>query len=281
MIIEKNVRFIPTSKKRALLVGINKYQLDGADLRGCVNDVRGVAKILRENYGFVERNMRILLNEQATKKGILNGLKWLIENAHPGEELVYHHSGHGSQMPDFNNDEKDKLDEILVPYDMDWNDPYQLNDDRLHEIFKRLPMGAFLTMICDTCHSGTMTRGIGAAPMNAPRMLPPPDFIMREIAKMEVSNYNKVGEKQRGETPQRHVLLSGCKESQVSMDAFIDNKYQGALTSSFLRVIKNDKIISWRKVHKKVVELLKKQGFAQDPQLRGAKELLERNIFGM
>ena len=26
--------------KRALLIGINQYQIPGADLRGCVNDVR-------------------------------------------------------------------------------------------------------------------------------------------------------------------------------------------------------------------------------------------------
>ena len=26
--------------KRALLIGINKYQMPGADLRGCVNDVK-------------------------------------------------------------------------------------------------------------------------------------------------------------------------------------------------------------------------------------------------
>ena len=40
--------------KRALLIGINRYQIAGADLRGCVNDVQDVAAALVEFYGFAK-----------------------------------------------------------------------------------------------------------------------------------------------------------------------------------------------------------------------------------
>jgi len=38
--------------KRALLVGINKYQVPGADLRGCVNDAEELSEALTKFYGF-------------------------------------------------------------------------------------------------------------------------------------------------------------------------------------------------------------------------------------
>ena len=38
--------------KRALLVGINKYQVPGADLRGCVNDVKDLSEALIKFSGF-------------------------------------------------------------------------------------------------------------------------------------------------------------------------------------------------------------------------------------
>lgn len=32
--------------KRAVLIGINKYRIPGADLRGCVNDVKSIESVL-------------------------------------------------------------------------------------------------------------------------------------------------------------------------------------------------------------------------------------------
>ena len=37
---------------RAVLVGINKYQMANADLNGCVNDVTNVRDILLKFFGF-------------------------------------------------------------------------------------------------------------------------------------------------------------------------------------------------------------------------------------
>ncbi|MBK5102234.1 MAG: caspase family protein, partial [Desulfobacteraceae bacterium] len=37
---------------RALLVGINKYRIPGADLNGCVNDVTNVRDVLLKHFAF-------------------------------------------------------------------------------------------------------------------------------------------------------------------------------------------------------------------------------------
>ena len=101
--------------KKALLVGINRYPDPRNELKGCVNDVRQMAETLKRRYGFPgDRNMRILTDARATTKAILDGLAWLTAGASPGDSLVFHYSGHGSQVPDRNGDEtSDRLDEIL------------------------------------------------------------------------------------------------------------------------------------------------------------------------
>ena len=147
-----------TMKKFALIVGINHYSTPGMDLAGCVNDANNVKQFLLECCGFEEGGIKMLLDEQATKKNILGHLEWLVSKGVDGVELVYYHSGHGSQVFDESGDEADQLDEILIPHDHDWNDPFL--DDYLAKIFSKLPAGAFLSMICDTCHSGSMTKDV-------------------------------------------------------------------------------------------------------------------------
>ena len=43
--------------KRAVLIGINKYQVPGADLQGCVNDVKNLKGALTTYYGFADKDI--------------------------------------------------------------------------------------------------------------------------------------------------------------------------------------------------------------------------------
>ncbi|MBI3303204.1 MAG: caspase family protein, partial [Deltaproteobacteria bacterium] len=43
--------------KKALLIGINRYRIPGADLRGCVNDVKNIQAILTQMYGFAGKDI--------------------------------------------------------------------------------------------------------------------------------------------------------------------------------------------------------------------------------
>ena len=154
--------------KKALLVGINRYPDPRNELKGCVNDVRQMAETLKSRYGFPgDGNMRILTDARATTKAILDGLAWLTAGASPGDSLVFHYSGHGSQVPDRNGDETtDRLDEILCPYDLDWDHP--LTDDDLAAACANVPQGALLTVILDCCHSGTGLREFCPRPAPLP-----------------------------------------------------------------------------------------------------------------
>ena len=259
--------------KKALLVGINIYKPElGADLRGCVNDVETMRKLLVDNFKFLPENVRVLVDERATKQGILDRLGWLLNGAKEGDELVFHYSGHGSQVRDRNGDElDDQLDEILCPHDLDWEDP--LTDDCLAELFRQLPKGVHLTMICDACHSGSMDRNVTVL-KSAKSILPPFDIRSRSCNK--ILPKNRMGKKDKG--TQSHVLISGCKDSQTSADAHIDGRYQGALTWALTKTIRENTGINWREAHTKTAELL--SGYSQEPQLSGDASAIFRNVFG-
>ena len=260
--------------KKALLVGINKYKPElGADLQGCVNDVETMHGILTNKYGFMPENIRTVTDERATRQGILDRLKWLLDGAKAGDELVFHYSGHGSQVRDRDGDElDDQLDEILCPHDLDWDNP--LTDDLLAVLFKQLPKGVYLTMICDACHSGTMSRNINPA-KRVRNILPPFDIRSRYLG--QILPKNKIGKKQT-EGSQNHVLLSGCKDNQTSADAYIDGKYQGAFTWSLATAIRENSDLTWTELHKKSIELL--SGYTQEPQLSGNDSIVSRKVFG-
>ncbi len=87
-------------QKLALLIGINDYE-KVSDLDGCVNDVENMKTLLRDKFGFAEENIKILVNEYATRKAILETFQeHLIARAKQGDLVVFHFSGHGSQMKD-------------------------------------------------------------------------------------------------------------------------------------------------------------------------------------
>lgn len=265
--------------KKALLVGLNKYHPSlHADLRGCVNDVENMRDMLINLFGFDPENIRVVIDDRATFDGITERLSWLLLNSKKDDELVFHYSGHGSQVRDRNGDElDDHLDEILCPYNLDWNNPF--TDDLLAMAFRRVHKHANLTMICDSCHSGTMTRGLGnpgrLGTADRSRFLTPPfDIVSRSMDReLPVST---MGKKQEGS--QRHVLLSGCRDDQTSADAHIDNKYQGAFTWALTTTIRANPNISWKEAHRHAVNRL--QRYTQIPQISGDEDLVSRKVFG-
>jgi len=281
--------------KRAFLVGLNRYPDPRNNLKGCVNDVLLMAKTLREQYGFSgPSDVKLLTDERATTAGIRKGLEWLVAEATAGDSLVFHYSGHGTQVRDVHGDElSDSLDEIICPYDLDWDNPF--TDDDLAQICSRVPKGTLLTVILDCCHSGT---GL--------REFLPPDLPIRYKflpAPVEVRHRSEHGIENRGidrsvtmtgpdrKLPVRRfgvsltttnaVLIAGCRADQTSADAWIDGDYHGALTYYLWRSLRDAK---WKTTYRKLIgatgDALAGHNFDQVPQLEGPARLLASTVFG-
>ncbi len=159
--------------RRALLVGINDYPDPANRLEGCINDVFTMSAVLQES-GFDPEDIRVVLNERATARGIMDRLHWLLDGVRDGDERMLFYSGHGAQMPAYGpNDEPDHVDECLVPYDFDWSPAHAILDNQFCELYSQLPYDSHFVAMFDCCHSGGLARDGG------PRIrgLTPPDDI--------------------------------------------------------------------------------------------------------
>jgi hypothetical protein len=272
--------------KKAVLIGVNKYKIPGADLRGCVNDVNNMQAVLTQFYGFAAGDITVLTDLAATKKNMEAAIRNLVRGARKGDVLLLHYSGHGSNVPDNDGDEADRRDEILCPTDLDWKKP--LRDDWLRKTFDGMRAGVSLTVIMDCCHSGTNTRAI--LPPDAPvieRYLPCPwDLVAaesgRKLKGKLVGTFRAAGKtkKRRGDIVAvdiPEVLITGCRDTQTSADAYIGGSYNGALTYNLVAALKEAKgKISYRDLHARTMAKLKSGDFDQVPQLEGNKPNLDR-----
>lgn len=260
---------------QALLVGINDYKQIN-DLSGCVNDVTNIRDVLLKYFGFTVADIRVLVNSRATKKNILDRLKWLINGAKNGDTLIFHYSGHGTQVRDRDGDDlKDHMDEAICPWDTNWDGGLILDDD-LCNIFQGLPKGVTLEVILDACHSGTGTRELMAMKEMKIRFFPPPVDI--ECSREEGLKINGFGAKS-GLKALNHVLWAGCKDNQTSADALIGNTYNGAFSYYFCRHIRDTQgKLSRVELLRRIRASLRHEGYSQIPQLEVPGPAIEKRI---
>jgi len=146
------------AEDRALIIGIDKYQyIDG--LPGCVTDANNIRQLVLNLNIYKSDQIRLLTDNQAKREDILGGLQWLVDGSRAGDKVLFYFSGHGSQQPDTNGDEDDKLDETLCPVDTSANRTNMVVDDEINNYLQKLS-GRKVLVVIDSCHSGTITKSI-------------------------------------------------------------------------------------------------------------------------
>lgn len=278
-------------KNKALLVGINKYPDPQNELRGCINDILDMEHFIAEtNKVYGKENIKKLTDKQATKKEIVTQIKWLLEGAQAGDQLLFHYSGHGAQAPtNYSKLEPDGLDEIICPYDFDGSNGTTLRDKEFAQLFAGIPRGVHFVWISDSCHAEDLSRDLqmhgepqyryfnGLAQMNK---------IMGNEKRENQERMNEVNEVNAFESYDaatiitaslNGALLSACASHELSADAYINNRFNGAFTHY---LIKNLMQYSNSKSMQAIVQLvnmdLDKNGYDQNPEVEG---LLENKTF--
>lgn len=272
--------------KKALCVGINDYPGDGSDLNGCVNDAKAWAQLLIDQYGFAKNSVMVLTDAQATKANIMAGIKKLLAGAKSGDVLVFQNSSHGTYVADEDGDEE-RFDEAICPYDCADN---LIVDDELRELFGGIGKGVSLTVIADSCHSGTVTRA--AVAENLPGHRTPDDRRVRFLHPTLIGRRgvaNPWGRAVRAasaraakypESKMKDVLLAGCTPNEYSYDALIEGTYHGAMTYYALQAIKAANYqITYAQLHARLRYLLDANGYPQHPQLEGNAKNKKKQIF--
>jgi hypothetical protein len=264
--------------KKALCVGINDYPVAGADLKGCVNDAHDWAELLATQYGFERKNITMLLDKKATKANVLAALDKLLAGAKKGDVLVFTNSSHGTYVADANGDES-RYDEAMCPYDMKKN---LIVDDELRSRFASIPAGVRLTVISDSCFSGTVTRAVND--INTPddrrrRFINPKVLGLREIENVRQRAKPK-STTLHPESKMKELLVSGCRDNQYSFDARFGGRYNGAMTHFALDIIRAANYdITYEQLWNKLVVRLQEEGYDQEPQVEGRTTAKRRKLF--
>jgi hypothetical protein len=258
------------SNKKALCVGINNYPGTSNDLKGCVNDCKSWRELLMKTFGFGQ--VKTLVDKQATKRNIENELNKLVKGSKSGDILVFTYSGHGSSVPDRNSDEPDKKDETLYTYDG------HLTDDVIRKILDQLPDGVRMTVISDSCHSGSITRAVlqdsGSTEVK-PRFMPPEDGrAMMILADLEPRGRVFTSQKVMDE-----VLITGCKSTEFSYDARFNGRAMGAMSFNAIEILKQNPNISYDQFYAALKNRLPSSRYPQTPQLEGKAENRKRKMF--
>ena len=157
---------VTAQTKRALIIGLGEQQDKAWNKINGDKDVPLVQGMLK-SAGF--KSVTTLVNRQATKTGIIGAFRKMAASCKQGDVVYVHYSGHGQQMTDVHNDEKDGLDECWIPYDAyrkasaTYHGEKHLTDDELNVYLNaiRNKEGAKgkLLVVIDACHSGDGTRG--------------------------------------------------------------------------------------------------------------------------
>lgn len=214
----------------ALLVGINEYDPESGvpALRGCVNDVRAMGRLLIDHFGVPADNILTLVDAAATASAIQSAFQsHLIGNAYRwhaqgaiGESkpaFLFYFSGHGSQARDLSGIEPDGMDETLVAHDSRTPGVFDIRDWELGAWLGTLnEVTEEVTVILDCCHSGSGTRDdddeLPRARTCPPDLRPapwqrPPATRAQLQRSLSPSNW---------ETGSGHVLIAACRDRELA-----------------------------------------------------------------
>lgn len=243
---------IPPSKK-AVLIGCN-YLGTLNRLYGCINDVNDIKDMITIKYGYKQTNINLITDTTGltpTRSAILNSLIKLLKNSVVGDKLFFMFSGHGSYIPDINNDEITGNDECIYT-----KDNKLIVDDEFKEIInKNLKQGTQLFCIFDSCFSGTV-------------------MDLRYNYLDSLNNNQTTVNMKESLTKGNAIVLSSSSDIQTSNDAYLNNRSNGALTWAFIQVLKQANYdLTWHEMLDQVRELLSISGFTQLPQLSSSLQM--------
>ena len=210
-------------------------------LEACENDARDMETIAR-SQGFVAES---LLGRAATSAVVVGAIERAAKELFEDDFFLLTYSGHGGQINDAGSDQPDGLDETWVLFDR------QLIDDELYVAWSLFRPSVRVSVLSDSCQSGTMTKELFLEPTSyiprlearvrastganlRPKLVPPE--VQAKIYKERATLYDDI----RKKTPRRErvnlecsvILMSACQDNQVAMDG----KKNGLFTDALLRV---------------------------------------------
>jgi hypothetical protein len=240
-----------TPRKLALLVGINQYS--SSPLDGCLNDVELQRNLLIHRFGFNPKNIYTLTDEKATRSGILEAFEGhLIQQAKPGDVVVFHYSGHGSLVRDpdpilvSSSRDKSGLNGTFVPVDSSLPAEYPAQGGTVQDIMGHtlfLLMSAVksenFTAVLDSCYSGAATRKfkVRAREGGEKVEISPEEKAYQDkwLSRLSLSREEYIRRYRAGVA--KGIVLAATNPNQTAADARFNGFYAGAFTYNLTRYL--------------------------------------------
>lgn len=280
---------VSAQSRRALLIGIDKYVppvaglLSAApdraappenrrdlitNLDGAINDAETIRDLLVARFEFPSDNVRLLRNAEATRAGILAAIQQLADASKAGDVVVFYYAGHGSQRRNSKSREASKLDQTIVPADANTG-VFDIRDKELARAFNAVSdKGVTLTLIFDSCHSGSIVRGVPV------------------VQKIRWAAYDPrdAADPDDPPRPEDHgaLVIAAAQDYQVAAEMRDDDHVpHGVFTNALaktLRTVPSDEPAV--QVFQAVRAIMQSEGLVQEPVLAGTLARRKLPLFG-
>ncbi len=210
----------PSTRKLALLVGINQYGT-GYALNGCLTDVELQRQLLIHRFGFQPADILTLTDSQATRKNIQDALtSHLSQGAAAGDVAVFHFSGYGRALNWANSSETAGAQQnTLVPADgglaPDANTASDLPEETLLLLLRSLRAERVLAVL-DTSYTYTGTNLLGNLRIRS-RPSPPAVALAPEELAFQEELRRQTPDRRGGEMPVAILTAAGPNQQAAEM----------------------------------------------------------------
>lgn len=139
---------VPKGKNHVLAIAIDDYKYCNK-LNNAVKDAQDFVALLMDKYGFDEKHIQFLSNEEATAERVIDTLKWLMKNVKPTDNVLIYFSGHGEFDKDFDEG-------FWIPVEAKSGQSNQyIPNFRINKALEQI--NSFHTfLIVDSCYSGSL-----------------------------------------------------------------------------------------------------------------------------
>lgn len=277
--------------KHGLIIAIGDYpDRGGWSKLSSKNDVPFIKQVLHRQ-GFLDGNIRNIINQEATAAGIETALDSLIIRAQKNDIVVIHISSHGEQIEDNNGDETDGLDEAIVCYDAISPRKSQnfgsdtmgyLRDDKFGYYIQKLrkkvgPLGDVVVFM-DACHSGSGTRGRAVVRGGQPPLVSA-GFKGPKSSKNDAGVFN---ENQQNIEPElgSYMVFAAARAEELDAETLNENnEAMGSLTYAISEAFESlDQGATYRTLFAKIQAIMYTKVRGQHPVLEGTGQ--DRILFG-
>lgn len=203
----------------ALVVGIDQYKnIPGANLNGCANDARDVARSL-EMKGF---KVTVITDGQASREDVLAALRQMRAINKANERFVFYFAGHGSGP---------KPAVILTHTSLQGANTHDIRAEELNAEIKAIPASS-RTVLLDSCFSGAMSRGMKGRRLRSryyPRTIGEKDLV---LANNQDTNSQFTGVSPSGPAVSAAAVcyFTAARENEVAQEDEFDGRPHGVFT---------------------------------------------------